>query len=191
MIAFSLAKENPKAPHFHNTLLWHSVGCGRQTEGTNCARILHLVCDLWRKSAQPTSQIKLLASKTPFQALRPEARSKGWFQGSVSEEHSPRRLAPNRCGDRLEKFAAKFAAKFAKKIATKFAAIFAAHFLRNSQATMILQVAATMVMQFANLRSCVIVQLACAMVQLTMCHVLCVGRNHLSMFFRGRQSFFV
>ena len=98
-----------------------------------------------------TSQIKLLASKTPFQALRPEARSKGWFQGSVSEENSPRRLAPNQCGDRLEKFVAKFAAKFAKKFATKFAVIFAAHFCAvNSQATMILQVAATMVTQICK-----------------------------------------
>ena len=44
-----------------------------------------------------------------------------------------------------------------------------------------------MLTQFANLGSCVIVQLACAMVQLTMCYVLCVGRNHLSMFFQ-RQA---
>ena len=125
-MAFSLGKENPKAPHLHNTLPWHNVGCGRQPKRTNCARILHLVLRFVEEFCTTTSQFSSCWLRERHRALRPEARSKGWFQGSVSEENSPRRLPPNHCGDRLEKFAAKFAAKFARKFATKFAARFCA-----------------------------------------------------------------
>ena len=100
---------NPKAPTALESCIWFAI----------CGGIPHNYFAI----------LRLLASRTPTRALRPEARSKGWFQGSVSEENSPRRLPPNHCGgDMLEKFATKFAAKFAKKFATNFAAKFAAYF---------------------------------------------------------------
>ena len=116
--------------------------------------------------------LKFLASRTPTQALRPEARPKGWFQGSVSEENSRRQLPPNHCGDRL---------KIRREIRHESRRKIRRTLLCNSQASVILQGAARTLTQAAKLGGCVIVQLACEMVQLTMSHALCIRRNHFVM----------
>ena len=145
MIALSLGKENPKAPFLHNTLPWHTVGYGRRSciWFAICGGILHYYFAI----------LQLLTSRTLTQALRPRGSSQQLVPDVVSEKDSPRRLPPKSPQNRH---------KMHRNIRRTL--------LRNPQATMILQGAARILTQFAKLGGCVIVQLACKMVQLTMCH---------------------
>ena len=185
MIALSSGKRTRKHPifttHCPGTMLGVE-GNAKAPTALNPASGFQFVEEFCTTTSQFSS---CWASGTPTQALWPEARPKGWFQRSLVSEHHAGSLQTT-VGIGLKNSPLNSPPNSRKNSPHCIFGKIHRTLLRNPQATPFLQGAARM-LTHAKLGGYVIVQLACAMVQTSMCHALCIGRNDLSVLFH-RQA---